>query len=58
MINADVPACVLTVPVLGAQPVKIKLLFGSDQGFVGGDDFASATTFVIRPHAEQEITLR
>ena len=41
-----------TTQLLGAQPVKIQLRSGPDEGFVGGDDFASATTFVISLHRD------
>jgi hypothetical protein len=44
-------------PVLGPQRVKFVFVAGPEE-FFGGDDFASARRFPIRPHGEHTITLR
>jgi hypothetical protein len=46
-----------TRPVLGPQRVKFVLHGGQGSAFLGGDDFESASTFMIRPHAEQTLIL-
>jgi hypothetical protein len=46
-----------TRPVLGPQSVKFVVLTGVSDEYIGGDDFDSARSFVVRPRGEQTIVL-